>query len=238
MSEIAGRMAAQVSARFLERPQGGRGVLLGGAPGVPPAHAVVLGAGRAGVACALALAGLGAQVTVVDNDAEKLRNIENLLLGRITTRYSSAQAIEDLVTTSDVTVGAVLVAGAAAPRLVDESLVRRMRPGSLLVDISIDQGGAFATSHETTHADPVFELHGVLHYAVGNIPGAVPYTSTYALTNATLRYVAALSRGLDQAVESYPELRPGVNVRNGGITNSAVAASLLLEVVEPAGLTA
>jgi alanine dehydrogenase len=226
MSEIAGRMAAQVGARFLERPQGGRGVLLGGAPGVPPAAATVLGAGRAGAACAVALAGLGAVVTVVDNDIEKLRKLEDRGQGRIQTKSSSLQAVEDLVTESDLVVGAVLIAGAAAPKLVSAGLVSQMRPGSVLVDISIDQGGAFATSHETTHADPVFELHGVVHYAVGNIPGAVPYTSTLALTNATLRYVVALAAGLESALTRIPELAYGVNVNNGEIKHPAVSAAL------------
>ena len=233
MSEIAGRMAAQVGARFLERPQGGRGVLLGGAPGVPPAAATVLGAGRAGAACAVALAGLGAVVTVVDNDVEKLRRLEERGQGRIQTRSSSLQAVEDLVLQSDLVVGAVLVAGAAAPKLVSAGLVARMRRGSVLVDISIDQGGAFATSHETTHAQPVYEMHGVLHYAVGNIPGAVPRTSTLALTNATLRYVVALAAGLDSATARYPELSRGVNVAKGEIRHPAVAAALRGDGAEP-----
>jgi alanine dehydrogenase len=226
MSEIAGRMAAQVGARFLERPQGGRGILLGGAPGVAPATATVLGAGRAGSACAVAVAGLGAQVTVVDNDIEKLRRLEDRGQGRIQTRSSSLQALEDLVIASDLVVGAVLVAGAPAPKLVSSQLVRQMRAGSLLVDISIDQGGAFATSHETTHANPVFEWHGIVHYAVGNIPGAVPYTSTLALTNATLRYIVALAGGLVSALVLFPELVHGINIKNGRIEHPAVASAL------------
>jgi alanine dehydrogenase len=226
MSEIAGRMAAQVAARFLERPQGGRGVLLGGAPGVPPAHATVLGAGRAGVAAAVAFAGLGASVTVVDRDVEKLRSLEARDLGRITTRTVSLAAVEELVTSSDVVVGAVLVAGASAPRLVDEDLVRSMRKGSVLVDISIDQGGAFATSRETTHDEPVFSLHGVTHYAVGNIPGAVPHTSTFSLTNATMPYVVELAHGMEAAVKRFPELASGINVHDGEIVNDVVAASV------------
>jgi alanine dehydrogenase len=232
MSEIAGRMAAQVGARFLERPQGGRGVLLGGAPGVPSASATVLGAGRA-AACAVALAGLGAAVTVVDNDISKLRRLEERGQGRIQTRSSSLQAVADLVAASDLVVGAVLVAGAAAPKLVSAQEVRRMLPGSVLVDISIDQGGAFATSRETTHADPVFELHGVLHYAVGNIPGAVPYTSTLALTNATIRYVAALADGLDSATSRFPELARGINVAKGEVRHPAVAAALRVNGASP-----
>jgi alanine dehydrogenase len=226
MSEIAGRMAAQVGARFLERPQGGRGVLLGGAPGVPPARATVLGAGRAGAACAVALAGLGTAVTVVESDVAKLRRLEDRGVGRIETRTASLQAIEDLVLGSDVVVGAVLVAGAAAPRLVGADLVKQMRQGSVLVDLSIDQGGAFETSHETTHADPVFERYGVLHYAVANVPGAVPYTSTLALTNATVRYVVALAAGLEKALDRFAELGQGVNVKNGKIVHDAVASAL------------
>ena len=226
MSEIAGRMAAQVAARFLERPQGGRGVLLGGAPGVPPGRAVVLGAGRAGVACAVAMAGLGAVVVVVDKDVERLRTLESRGIGRITTRMVDIATVEELALEADVIVGAVLVAGASAPKLVDDDLVKRMRPGSLLVDISIDQGGAFTTSHETTHDDPVYELYGVLHYAVGNIPGAVPSTSTQALTNVTLPYVKALLDGVDDAMSSMPPLVTGLNVRDGEITNKIVAGAL------------
>lgn len=226
MSEIAGRMAAQVAARFLERPQGGRGVLLGGAPGVPPGKGVVLGAGRAGVACAVALAGLGAEVVVVDKDVERLRALESRDIGRITTRVVDLATVEELALEADVIVGAVLVAGASAPKLVDEALVKRMRPGSLLVDISIDQGGAFATSRETTHEDPVFEVHGVVHYAVGNIPGAVPYTSTRALTNVTLPYVKALLSGVDDALAATPGLASGLNIREGEITHPTVASAL------------
>lgn len=223
MSEIAGRMAAQVSARFLEQPQGGRGVLLGGAPGVEPGRAVVLGAGRAGVACAVALAGLGAQVTVVDRNVDRLRQVEQRQLGRVTTRMVSLAAVEELVLSADVVVGAVLVAGATAPRLVTENLVKRMRPGSLLVDISIDQGGAFETSRETTHDDPVFSSHDVSHYAVGNIPGAVPHTATLALTNVTLPYVVALAADVNRAMEDHPELRRGLNVADGQIVHEVVA---------------
>jgi alanine dehydrogenase len=227
MSEIAGRMAAQVSARFLERPQGGRGVLLGGAPGVSPARTVVLGAGRAGVACAVALAGLGADVVVVDKDIDKLRALESRDNGRITTRMADLATVEELTLRADVVVGAVLVAGAAAPRLITEDLVKRMQPGSLLVDISIDQGGTFETSRETTHKEPVFTLHGVNHYAVGNIPGAVPYTATRALTNVTLPYIVALLDGVDAATKRLPSLMSGLNIRDGEITNPAVASAVM-----------
>lgn len=225
MSEIAGRVAAQVSARFLEEPQGGPGVLLGGAPGVPPARAAVLGAGRVGSAAALALAGLGAVVTVLDSDIEKLRQLESRGVGRITTRTASAQAVEDAVRGAHVAIGAVLVAGAAAPTLVDEGLVRSLPAGTLLIDVAIDQGGVFATSRETTHADPIFDIDGVRHYAVGNIPAAVPHTSTYALTNATLPYVVALAAGVNEALDRFPELRTGVNVRGGSVVHSALTVA-------------
>jgi alanine dehydrogenase len=241
MSRIAGRMAAQVAARFLEQPQGGRGVLLCGAPGVPPARATVLGAGQAGTNAALGLAGLGAQVSVLDVSADKLQRIGELGHGHISTVHSSRMAVEEYVATSDVTVGAVLTVGAAAPVLVDEDLVRQMQPGAVLVDISIDQGGAFQTSHETTHDDPVFELHGVLHYAVGNIPGAVPRTATYALTNVTLPYVLALAEGLPDALAKQPELATGVNVAAGAYTHPGVAAALgqeYLQLEEALGLAA
>jgi alanine dehydrogenase len=226
MSRIAGRVAAQVAARFLEQPQGGRGVLLCGAPGVPPAKATVLGAGQAGTNAALGLAGLGAQVNVLDVDTNRLQRIGELGHGHITTVHSSLMAVEDYVGSSDVTVGAVLTVGAAAPVLVDEHLVAQMRPGAVLVDISIDQGGSFQTSRETTHDDPVFVLHGVVHYAVGNIPAAVPQTSTYALTNVTLPYVLALAEGLPSALQRHAELANGVNVAGGAYTHPGVAVAL------------
>jgi alanine dehydrogenase len=226
MSRIAGRMAAQVAARFLEQPQGGRGVLLCGAPGVPRANATVLGAGQVGGNAALGLAGLGAQVSVLDLDTDKLQRLGDLGHGNITTVYASPMAVEEFVSTSDVTVGAVLTVGAAAPVLVDEDLVKRMRPGAVLVDISIDQGGTFGTSRETTHADPVYTLHDVVHYAVGNIPGAVPHTATYALTNVTLPYVVALADGLPAALARHPELVKGVNVAGGVYTHPQVASAL------------
>ena len=226
MSRIAGRMAAQVGARFLEQPQGGRGVLLCGAPGVPPAKATVLGAGQAGTNAALGLAGLGAQVNVLDVDDNKLQRIGELGHGHITTVHSTLMAVEEYVASSDVTVGAVLTVGASAPVLVDERLVEQMRPGAVLVDISIDQGGTFQTSRETTHQDPVFVLHGVLHYAVGNIPAAVPHTSTHALTNVTLPYVLALADGLPAALAAHAELARGVNVAAGAYTHPEVAAAL------------
>jgi alanine dehydrogenase len=226
MSEIAGRMAAQAGAHHLERPHGGRGVLLGGVPGVPPARVTVIGAGMAGTNAALIAAGMGGNVVILDVNVDRLRHLDEMHWGRMVTVRSSVLAVEEYVAGSDLVVGAVLVPGARAPVVVDEDAVRAMRPGTVVVDISIDQGGCIATARETTHAEPVYEQHGVLHYAVGNIPGAVPNTATYALTNATLAYVVALAEGLPAAVARHPELRSGVNVAAGTITHSAVASSL------------
>ncbi len=224
MSEIAGRMAPHAGATNLERPHGGRGVLMGGAAGVAPARVVVLGAGMAGTNAAWIAAGMEAEVTIVDTNVERLRFVDQVQQGRIQTVMSSSLAIEQLVVEADLVVGAVLVPGARAPHLVDEELVSRMRAGAVLVDISIDQGGCFATSHVTTHSDPTFVMHDVVHYCVGNMPGAVPRTSTYALTNVTLPYVRAIaSAGLERAVRDDPALAAGVNVYAGRITNAGVA---------------
>ncbi|MGZ8579659.1 MAG: alanine dehydrogenase [Actinomycetota bacterium] len=226
MSEIAGRMAPQEGAAALERPRGGRGVLMGGASGVAPARVVVLGAGMAGANAAQIAAGMEAEVTVVDRNLDRLRDIDRIWHGRIQTVMSSALAIERLVLDADMVVGAVLVPGARAPHLVTAEQVSAMQPGSVLVDISIDQGGCFETSHVTTHSDPTFVVDGVVHYCVGNMPGAVPRTSTYALTNATLPYVVAIAdRGVDEAVREDPALALGVNVFAGAITNEGVAAA-------------
>jgi len=234
MSEIAGRMAAQAGAHYLERPRGGRGVLLGGVPGVSPAKVTVLGAGMAGRNAAMITAGMGADVVVLDLNVTPLRHLDELRWGRVDTVRSSVLAVEHFVADSDLVVGAVLVPGARAPIVVPESLVAAMRPGSVVVDISIDQGGCIATAHETTHTNPVYESHGVLHYAVGNIPGAVPNTATYALTNATLPYVVALADGVREAVLHHPELLGGVNVAGGAVTNEAVAQSLGTKLVSAA----
>ena len=224
MSEIAGRMAPHAGATNLERPHGGRGVLMGGASGVAPARVVVLGAGMAGTNAAWIAAGMEAEVTIVDTNVERLRFVDQIQRGRIQTVTSSALAIERLVLDADLVVGAVLVPGAKAPHLVSEDLVSRMRPGAVLVDISIDQGGCFATSHVTTHSEPTFVMHDVVHYCVGNMPGAVPRTSTYALTNVTLPYVSAIAeRGLEDAVRADPALAAGVNAYSGRITNGGVA---------------
>ena len=232
MSEIAGRMAAQAGAHYLEKPKGGRGVLLGGVPGVSPGKVTVLGAGMAGRNAAMIVAGMGAQVTVLDLNVSPLRHLDELQWRNVTTLMSSKLAVEQSVVDSDMVVGAVLVPGARAPVVIDENLVKLMRPGSVLVDISIDQGGCIATAHETTHSDPVYEMHGVMHYAVGNIPGAVPNTATYALTNATLPYVVALADGVTEAVAHRPELLGGVNVVGGAVANEAVADSLGVEWVD------
>ncbi len=231
MSEIAGRMATQAGAHHLERPQGGRGVLLGGVPGVQPGKVTVLGAGSAGTNAARIAAGMGAEVTILDINVDRLRHIDEIHGHAMTTVRSSVHAVEDHVPRSDLVIGAVLVAGARAPVVVTAEQVAAMRPGSVVVDISIDQGGCIETARETSHADPVYLVDGVVHYAVGNIPGAVPNTSTYALTNATMPYAVALAGGLAPAVGRYPELLPGFNVAHGHITNAVVAESLDTEAV-------
>jgi alanine dehydrogenase len=232
MSEIAGRLAAQAGAHYLEKPKGGRGVLLGGVPGVSPGKVTVLGAGMAGRNAAMIAAGMGAEVTVLDLNVNPLRHLDELQWGNVKTVTSSKFAVEQFVADCDMVVGAVLIPGARAPVIVDEELVQAMRPGSVVVDISIDQGGCIATARETTHSDPVYEMHGVMHYAVGNIPGAVPNTATYALTNATLPYVVALADGVAGAVDRRPELLGGVNVAGGAVANPAVAEYLGVECVD------
>ncbi len=227
MSEVAGRMSVQVGAHFLERHNGGRGVLLGGAPGVRPASVVVLGAGNVGWNAAWMAAGLEAEVDLLDKSIDRLRFIDQIQMGRVTTLASNRGQVERVVTEADLVIGAVLVAGGKAPIVVDEDLVKAMKPGAVLVDIAIDQGGCIATSHETSHHDPVFEKHGVIHYAVGNMPGAVPHTSTYALTNVTLPYLAELAgRGVTAAIERDPALALGVNTVAGHVTNEIVAEAL------------
>ena len=226
MSEIAGRMAPQVGAKLLERPQGGRGVLMGGASGVAPAKVVVLGGGMAGWNAAQIAAGMEADVTVVDKNVERLREIDRIWQGRIQTVMSTRLAVEELVLGADLIVGAVLVPGAKAPHLVTADHVRAMREGTVLVDVSIDQGGCFETSHMTTHDDPTYVEDGVVHYCVGNMPGAVPRTSTYALTNVTLPYVLAITdQGIEAAINADPALALGVNVWDGRVTNEGVAAA-------------
>jgi alanine dehydrogenase len=233
MSEIAGRMAAQAGAHHLERPRGGRGVLIGGVSGVAPARVVVIGAGSAGTNAAMIAAGMGGDVVILDLNVDRLRHLDELHWGRIVTVRSSTFAVEEFVASADLVIGAVLIPGARAPVVVSEDLVRAMKPGSVAVDISIDQGGCIATARETSHADPIYEQHGVIHYAVGNIPGAVPNTATYALTNATLPYLVALAEGLPTAMAAYPELVAGLNVMGGNVTNSAVGEAIGLDAVEP-----
>ncbi len=224
MSEIAGRMAPQEGAKYLERPQGGRGVLMGGASGVAPAKVVVLGGGMAGWNAAEIAAGMQAEVVVLDKNVDRLRQIDEIWHGRIQTRMSSTLAVEQLVLDADLIVGAVLVPGAKAPHLVTAEHVRAMQPGAVLVDISIDQGGCFETSHVTTHAEPTYLVEDVVHYCVGNMPGAVPRTSTYALTNVTLPYALAIAtKGIEQAIRDDAALALGVNTWDGAVTNRGVA---------------
>ena len=227
MSEIAGRMAVQVGAHFLEREAGGRGILLGGAPGVEPGRVVVIGAGMAGVNAVSIARGMEADVTLFDVSLDRLRPMDAVHRGAVKTRMSHALDVARAVVEADLVIGAVLLPGAKAPRVVTAETVRRMRPGAVMVDISIDQGGCFETSRETSHSDPVYEVDGVLHYCVGNIPGAVPRTSTWALTNVTLPYAMILAdRGVDGAMAARPELAAGLNVRGGAIVHPAVAAAL------------
>ena len=224
MSEVAGRLAVQAGARFLEAPQGGRGVLLGGVPGVQPARVVVIGAGNVGWNSAWIAAGMEAEVVVLDKNVDRLRYVDQIQRGRIQTVMSSALAIERLVLEADLVIGAVLIPGARAPHLVTQEMVRDMRPGSVVVDISIDQGGCVETSHVTTHSDPVYVEHDVVHYCVGNMPGAVPRTSTYALTNVTLPYAIDIaSKGLEAAIAEDAALALGVNVYRGHVTTLGVA---------------
>lgn len=230
MSEVAGRMAPQIGAHYLERENGGRGVLLGGVSGVHPARVVVLGAGMAGGNAAWIAAGMEAEVVIIDKDVDKLRTVDLIHKGRINTVTSNRLAIEHHVSRADLVIGAVLVPGARAPVLVSEELVAEMRPGSVIVDISVDQGGCVETIRMTTHSNPTYEKHGVVHYGVGNMPGAVPRTSTYALTNVTLPYAVAIAvKGLEDAVRADTVLARGLNTFNGSVTNAAVAEAHGLE---------
>jgi alanine dehydrogenase len=227
MSEVAGRMSVQIGAHYLERHNGGRGVLLGGAPGVRPARVVILGAGNVGWNAAWMAAGLEAEVDLLDRNIDRLRHVDQIQMGRITTVTSNRGAVERCVAEADLLIGAVLVPGGRAPTVVSEDMVRSMKPGAVIIDIAIDQGGCIETSHETTHSDPVFVKHGVVHYAVGNMPGAVPHTSTHALTNATLPHLAELARfGAIDAVHRDRSLARGVNTAGGHIVNAAVAEAL------------
>ena len=227
MSEVAGRMAVQVGAHCLEREQGGAGILLGGVPGVPPAKVLVLGGGVAGTNAARMAVGLEASVTIVDRSIPRLKELDLQFGPRATTLFATAAAIEQAVLVADLVIGAVLVPGAAAPKLVSREMARRMRNGSVLVDIAIDQGGCFETSRPTTHADPMYVEEGVVHYCVTNMPGAVPRTSTFALTNATLPFVQALAdKGWRRALSDDPHLCDGLNIGDGRVTHLAVAQAL------------
>lgn len=227
MSEVAGRMSIQVGAASLQKANGGIGVLLGGVPGVPPAKVVILGGGISGTHAAEMAVGMRADVTVLDRSVDRLRELSSIFAGSLRTAYSTAETIERLVLDADLVVGAVLVAGAAAPKLVTRAMVKKMKQGAVLVDIAIDQGGCFETSHPTTHADPTFVVDGVVHYCVANMPGAVPRTSTFALTNATLPYVRAIADlGWQVALKRDAGLAGGLNVHAGQITHEVVAHAL------------
>jgi alanine dehydrogenase len=227
MSEVAGRMSIQVGAASLQKANGGSGVLLGGVPGVLPAKIVILGGGVAGTHAAEIAVGMRAEVTVVDRSVERLRELSSLFGSSLQTAYSTTETIERLVRDADLVIGAVLIAGATAPKLVTRAMLKTMQPGSVLVDIAIDQGGCFETSRPTTHADPTFVVDGIVHYCVANMPGAVPRTSTFALTNATLPYVRAIADlGWQAALKRDPGLAGGLNVQSGAIMHEAVARSL------------
>lgn len=224
MSEIAGRMSVQIGAQYLEKIHGGRGVLLGGVPGVEPARVVVLGAGVVGSSATRIAVGMGAQVTVMNVDVERLRYLDDQYHGRIVTLTATTAAIEEAVRAADLVIGAVLIPGAKAPRLVSRSLVSQMKAGSVIVDVSVDQGGCCETTRATTHSDPVYTVDGVLHYCVANMPGIVPRTSTYALTNVTFPYVLRLaSQTIEGAIRSDPGFAKGVNLRDGQVTCRGVA---------------
>ena len=239
MSEVAGRMAAQVGAQFLERPHGGRGVLLGGVPGVMPADVVVIGAGAVGSNAALIAAGMGARVTVTARNPDTLRSIAAQLGERVLTVVSTREAIENLCRQADLVIATALIPGAAAPKLISTATIKTMKPGSVIVDVSIDQGGNAETSRPTTHTQPTFVIDGVVHYCVTNMPGAVPRTSTFALNNATRPFVLALAdKGYRRAIGEDVHLRDGVNVTEGQITCRAVADALKLPVFGSRDLTA
>lgn len=238
MSEVAGRLSIQAGATALQKANGGRGVLLGGVPGVLPGKVTVLGGGVVGLHAARMAAGLGADVTIIDRSIPRLRQLDDLFAGRVHTRYSTVEALEEECFSADIVVGAVLIPGAAAPKLVSREMLSGMKKGSVLVDVAIDQGGCFETSHATTHAEPTYEVDGVIHYCVANMPGAVPVTSAHALNNATLHYGLQLAdKGMKALVDDH-HLRNGLNVHRGKITNRAVAEALGYELVEPKAVLA
>jgi alanine dehydrogenase len=232
MSEIAGKIATQAGAFMLEKPLGGRGILLGGVPGVAAANVMVIGGGVVGMNAAFIAIGMGADVFVYDKSIDRLRELEAAFGGSCSTVYSTTLAVEQMLPRADLVIGAVLVHGARAPFVVSRDQLSLMKPGAVLVDVAIDQGGCFETSHPTTHHEPTFEVDGIIHYCVANMPGAVPITSTHALTNATLPYVTALAdRGVAGAIRRDPGLRPGVNVAAGVVTHPAVAEGVGVECV-------
>lgn len=233
MSDIAGRMAIQIGARLLEKHSGGRGILMGGVPGVPPAEVVIIGGGTVGTSAARIALGMGARVTLLDIDTRRLRYLYNLFDGRLLTYMSNSQNVAKAVRFADLLVGAVLVPGARTPRIVTEEMVKTMRPGSVIIDVAVDQGGAIETiDRVTTHSNPTYEKYGIIHYAVPNMPGAVPRTATFALTNVTLPYVLQLAgKGVKKAVAENAALACGVNVAGGCITHKAVAEALGCEYV-------
>ena len=226
MSEVAGRLSIEAAGTALKAVSGGRGLLLGGVPGVQAARVVVLGGGVVGTHAARMAAGLGAEVTIIDRSIPRLRQLDELFHGRVRTRVSTIQSIEDEIGEADVVIGAVLVPGASAPRLVTRPMLGLMKPRAVLVDVAIDQGGCFETSHATTHADPTYEVDGIIHYCVANMPGAVPLTSSHALNNATLPYGLALAKDGVKAFDTNPGLKEGLNVQGGHIVNKVVADSL------------
>ena len=226
MSEVAGRMAIQVGATYLEKMNGGRGILLGGVPGVPAARVVIIGGGVVGTNSAKIAVGMGAHVTIIDNNLDRLRELDDIFLSKISTLASSAYMIHDAVSQADLIVGAVLVPGAAAPKLVTRSMLKDVPKGAVIVDVAVDQGGCIETTHPTTHSNPTYYVEDVLHYCVANMPGAVPRTSTFALTNATLPYALKLAnKGFIDAIASDPGLKAGVNTYGGKLTYEAVATA-------------
>jgi len=230
MSEVAGRMSVQVGATYLEKMNGGRGILLGGVPGVPAANVVIIGGGIVGTEAAKMAVGLGAHVTIIDRNLDRLRQLDDIFLSKVQTLASSRYSIEEAISSADLVIGAVLIVGAAAPKLVTREMLKLIPSGAVLVDVAVDQGGCFETTHATTHSNPTYYEEGVLHYCVANMPGAVPRTSTFALTNATLPYALDLAnKGLDQAIKDDKGLLEGVNTYGGKLTYEAVATSQNLE---------
>lgn len=231
MSEVAGRMATQIAAHYLQKPEGGRGLLMGGVPGTRPAHVVIIGAGTVGTNAAQVALGMGAQVTLLDINTDRLRYLDEVLHGRLITLHSNQGTIAESLRHADVLIGAVLLTGRRAPRLVSKDMLKLMPPRSVIVDVAVDQGGIVESTHPTTHSDPVYYVEDILHYGVANMPGAVPRTSSFALSNATLRYALLLAdHGVDEAFALDPGLAKGLNVRAGHITHPAVAESFGIAV--------